>query len=109
MDWVRIGTRRKRCPGNVSRASDFDVDALASAVRAKYDEFCGWMEANGTPVTTVYHGNGVLLATNADHTIALWDHLYSNWTGNNITDVIYVDQVMRYSMFQYKYMFGPTH
>jgi hypothetical protein len=65
------------------------------------------MNSRGTPITKVYHDSNILIVTDRKHSAALWDHLYSNWTGNNITDVIIENEILRYNVFYYKYIAKP--
>ncbi len=105
MPSVYIGKRRKRKPENYYTIDNFDADNhLRSALVEKFKDFSIYMASINKPVVHIYHDNNSFIATDAEHTIALWDHLYSNWTGNNITDVIMNDEIMRYGIWSGKYL-----
>ncbi len=100
MPWVIIGNKKKRKPQNESLACNFNAENhLSKSLCQKYIEFCDYMNIIGKPVTNIYYDNKVFIATDAEHSTAIWDHLYSKWTGNNITDVIINNTIIRFTDF----------
>jgi hypothetical protein len=100
-EWIYIGKRRKKKLANECLVDSFDVATFRKGLIPKFMEFKGYMESRGTPLYIVYYNDDSLIATDKEHTAAIWDHLYCYSNGNNVTDIIMNDVITPYNRFAF--------